>query len=139
MHMVKSKRNSLTNARIMTCWISTTVDQRSFRGLPSRFHLNSPSTVAYSFDLTTMPDLLATDGLTVVLGLAAAGAFLLHSFFTPQSLVHPILLGRQSDVDRVRTSGESAVYRNYGTGLMARASRPFLSIRVRITDCGWYE
>ncbi|KAI5123321.1 hypothetical protein M0805_009342 [Coniferiporia weirii] len=67
-----------------------------------------------------MPDLLATDGLTYVLGFTAAVAFLLHSFFTPQSLVHPILLGRQSDVDRVRQPGESAVYRNYGTGLTSR-------------------
>ncbi|EJD05963.1 uncharacterized protein FOMMEDRAFT_119392 [Fomitiporia mediterranea MF3/22] len=66
-----------------------------------------------------MPDLFTTDNLTVALGLVAAGAFLLHSFLTPQSLVHPILLGRQSDVDRVRQKGESAVYRNYGTGLMS--------------------
>ncbi|KAH8117503.1 hypothetical protein DFH11DRAFT_1700279 [Phellopilus nigrolimitatus] len=67
-----------------------------------------------------MPDLLATDGLTYFLGFTAAAAFLLHSFLTPQSLVHPILLGRQSDVERVRQAGESAVYRNYGTGLMGR-------------------
>ena len=67
-----------------------------------------------------MPDLFATDGLTVALGLAAASAFLLHTLLTPQSLVHPILLGRQSDVDRVRKPGESALYRNYGTGLMSR-------------------
>ena len=69
-----------------------------------------------------MPSLTETDGLTVVLGIVAAGAFLLHSFLTPQSLVHPILLGRQSDVDRVRKPRESAVYRNYGTGLMSMAS-----------------
>ena len=67
-----------------------------------------------------MPDLLATDGLTYALGFAAAVAFLLHTYLTPQSLVHPILLGRQSDVERVRQKGESAVYRNYGTGLMGR-------------------
>ena len=66
-----------------------------------------------------MPDLFATDGLTVALGLAAASAFLLHTLLTLQSLVHPILLGRQSDVDRVRKPGESALYRNYGTGLMS--------------------
>lgn len=67
---------------------------------------------------TTMPNLLATDSYTVALGIAALGAYLLNNFLTPQSLVHPILLGRQSDVDRVRKPGESAVYRNYGTGLM---------------------
>ena len=36
------------------------------------------------------------------------------------SLVHPLLLGRQAEVDRVRMPGESAVYRNYATGTMGR-------------------
>ncbi|KAF9050711.1 hypothetical protein BDZ89DRAFT_1057149 [Hymenopellis radicata] len=63
---------------------------------------------------------LVTDDLTVLLGLIAATVFLLHNFYKPQPLVHPILLGRQSDVARVRNPGESAVYRNYGTGLMGR-------------------
>ncbi|KAI0340515.1 acetyl-CoA synthetase-like protein [Trametopsis cervina] len=63
---------------------------------------------------------LVTDDLTVILGLAAAGLFLLHNLYKPQSLVHPILLGRQSDVARVRNPGESAVYRNYSTGMMGR-------------------
>ena len=63
---------------------------------------------------------LVTDELTIVLGLVAAGLFLLHNLYKPQSLVHPILLGRQSDVARVRNPGESAVYRNYGTGMVGR-------------------
>ncbi|KAL5490430.1 hypothetical protein ACEPAI_5263 [Sanghuangporus weigelae] len=76
-----------------------------------------------------MPSLTETDGLTVVLGVLAASAFLWHTFLTPQSLVHPILLGRQSDVDRVRQPHESAVYRNYGTGLMGMLpARPANSI-----------
>jgi long-chain acyl-CoA synthetase len=63
---------------------------------------------------------LVTDDLTILLGLIAATVFLLNNLYKPQPLVHPILLGRQSDVARVRQSGESAVYRNYGTGLMGR-------------------
>ncbi|KAK7466955.1 hypothetical protein VKT23_004019 [Stygiomarasmius scandens] len=65
-------------------------------------------------------DYLVTDDLTILLGLIAATVFLLHTFNKPQPLVHPILLGRQSDVARVRNPGESAVYRNYGTGLISR-------------------
>jgi long-chain acyl-CoA synthetase len=67
-----------------------------------------------------LADYLVTDDLTILLGLIAAAVFLLQSFYRPQPLVHPILLGRQSDVARVRNPGESAVYRNYGTGMMGR-------------------
>ncbi|KAN0127527.1 acetyl-CoA synthetase-like protein [Lactarius tabidus] len=63
---------------------------------------------------------LVTDDLTILLGLITASVFLLHNLYRPQSLVHPILLGRQSDVARVRMPGESAVHRNYTTGLMGR-------------------
>lgn len=65
-------------------------------------------------------DYFVTDDLTILLALIAATVFLLHNYYKPQPLVHPILLGRQSDVARVRNTGESAVYRNYGTGLMGR-------------------
>ena len=67
---------------------------------------------------------LVTDDLTILLGLITASVFLLANLYKPQPLVHPILLGRQSDVGRVRNPGESAVYRNYGTGLMGRVRRP---------------
>ncbi|KAG6886016.1 hypothetical protein C0993_006132 [Termitomyces sp. T159_Od127] len=63
---------------------------------------------------------LVTDDLTILLGLIAATTFLLSNLYKPQPLVHPILLGRQSDVGRVRNPTESAIYRNYGTGLMGR-------------------
>jgi hypothetical protein len=63
---------------------------------------------------------LATDDLTILLGLTTASIFLLYNLYKPQPLVHPILLGRQSDVARVRMPGESAVHRNYSTGLMGR-------------------
>jgi hypothetical protein len=67
-----------------------------------------------------LSELLVTDDLTILLGLITASIFLLYNLYKPQSLVHPILLGRQSDVARVRMPGESAVHRNYATGLMGR-------------------
>ncbi|TFY80841.1 hypothetical protein EWM64_g3171 [Hericium alpestre] len=67
-----------------------------------------------------LKDYLVTDDLTILLGLITASTFLLYNLYKPQSLVHPILLGRQSDVARVRNPGESAVHRNYGTGLLGR-------------------
>ncbi|KAF8803563.1 hypothetical protein BYT27DRAFT_7195406 [Phlegmacium glaucopus] len=65
-------------------------------------------------------DYLLTDDLTILLSLIAATVFLVNNLYKPQPLVHPILLGRQSDVGRARNPGESAIYRNYGTGLMGR-------------------
>ncbi|KAF9227980.1 hypothetical protein BS17DRAFT_774561 [Gyrodon lividus] len=68
---------------------------------------------------------LVTDDLTVLLGFIGVSVFLLQNLYKPQPLVHPILLGRQSDAGRVRHPGESAIYRNYGTGHMGRlAVRP---------------
>lgn len=67
-----------------------------------------------------LSEYLATDDLTILLGLTTASIFLLYNLYKPQPLVHPILLGRQSDVARVRMPGESAVHRNYSTGLMGR-------------------
>ena len=69
-----------------------------------------------------MADFLATDAYTIPLVLALAVVALLGTYLKPYSLVHPILLGRQSDVERVRRKGESVVYRNYGTGMMGRVS-----------------
>ncbi|TBU47951.1 acetyl-CoA synthetase-like protein [Dichomitus squalens] len=68
----------------------------------------------------SLSDYLITDDLTIILALVAAGLFLLHNLYKPQALVHPILLGRQSDAARVRNPSESAVYRNYGTGMLGR-------------------
>ena len=65
-------------------------------------------------------DYLVTDDLTILLGLISVTIFLLHNLYKPQALVHPILLGRQSDVGRVRNPGESALYRNYATGSLGR-------------------
>lgn len=71
----------------------------------------------------SLSDYLVTDDLTVLLGFIGVSVFLLQNLYKPQPLVHPILLGRQSDVGRVRHPTESAVYRNYGTGLMGRVRR----------------
>jgi long-chain acyl-CoA synthetase len=70
--------------------------------------------------MASVSDYIVTDDLSILLGIIAAAVFLLRNLYKPQSLVHPILLGRQSDVARVRNPGESAVYRNYGTGLTGR-------------------
>ncbi|EPQ58407.1 hypothetical protein GLOTRDRAFT_137130 [Gloeophyllum trabeum ATCC 11539] len=79
-------------------------------------------------------DYLVTDDLTILLCLIAASLFLLSNLYKPQPLVHPILLGRQSDVARVRNPGQSAVYRNYGTGMMGRLPvKPAKEINV-LTD-----
>lgn len=67
-----------------------------------------------------LSDYLVTDDLTIVLGIISASVYLLQNLYKPQPLVHPIILGRQSDTSRVRHPGESVVYRNYGTGLMGR-------------------
>ncbi|TDL27569.1 acetyl-CoA synthetase-like protein [Rickenella mellea] len=78
-----------------------------------------------------MPDLLAIDETSLALGLVLILLFIAGIFLKPDSLVHPILLGRQSDVDKVRKKGESAIYRNYGTGLMGRLpGRPSKEVQV---------
>ncbi|KAG1891489.1 hypothetical protein F4604DRAFT_1914290 [Suillus subluteus] len=82
----------------------------------------------------TISDYLVTDDLTVLLGFIGVSVFLLQNLYKPQPLVHPILLGRQSDAGRVRHPGESAVYRNYGTGLMGRFPvRPDKDVNI-VTD-----
>lgn len=76
---------------------------------------------------------VATDDLTVLLGLSAAALFLLQNLYKPQPLVHPILLGRQSDVAPVRNPSESAVYRNYSTSAMGRVSTIVLAFLPPLT------
>lgn len=76
---------------------------------------------------------VSTDDLTVLLGLSAAALFLLQNLYKPQPLVHPILLGRQSDVAPVRNPSESAVYRNYSTSAMGRVSAIILVLLHLLT------
>ncbi|KAH7107449.1 acetyl-CoA synthetase-like protein [Auriculariales sp. MPI-PUGE-AT-0066] len=63
--------------------------------------------------------LLRMDTLTYTLGVVAAGVFIATKWMEPMSMVPPLILGRQSDAGRTRQPGESAVYRNYGTGFMS--------------------
>ena len=82
-----------------------------------------------------LSDYLGTDDLTILLALIAATVFLLANLYKPQPLVHPILLGRQSDVGRARNPGESAVYRNYSTGLMGRVRALSLYPSLPCSSC----
>jgi long-chain acyl-CoA synthetase len=56
------------------------------------------------------------DEYTVVLGISALAIYAISKFLVPPSLVHPLLLGRQSHVAQVRKEHDSAVYTNYGIG-----------------------
>nr|XP_031862082.1 uncharacterized protein CI109_002495 [Kwoniella shandongensis]KAA5529154.1 hypothetical protein CI109_002495 [Kwoniella shandongensis] len=63
-----------------------------------------------------MPD-FEIDNLTVLLLSLLAALGIYHRFFsTPQPLVHPLLLGKQSEVSAVRKKGETGVYRSWATG-----------------------
>lgn len=63
-----------------------------------------------------MPD-VDIDNLSVVLLSVLAGLLVYLRFFSrPEPLVHPLLLGKQSEVSKVRQEGESGVYRSWATG-----------------------
>jgi long-chain acyl-CoA synthetase len=66
---------------------------------------------------------LQIDNLTLLL-LALFLAVLLYSRFSrPSPLVHPLLLGKQSEVSAVRKEGETGVYRSFATGQGTPVSR----------------
>ncbi|ORX35025.1 hypothetical protein BD324DRAFT_609750 [Kockovaella imperatae] len=57
------------------------------------------------------------DNLTVALLAIITALAIYHRFFTTAlPTVHPLLLGKQSDVSAVRKDGESGIYRNWATG-----------------------
>ena len=57
------------------------------------------------------------DNLTVLLLFFLAALMIYVRFYsTPTPLVHPLLLGKQSDVSSVRKPGETGVYRSFATG-----------------------
>jgi hypothetical protein len=56
------------------------------------------------------------DNLTLLLLAAAVSLLLYDRFARPTSLVHPLLLGKQAEVSRVRKEGESGIYRSFATG-----------------------
>ncbi|TYJ57458.1 hypothetical protein B9479_001775 [Cryptococcus floricola] len=63
-----------------------------------------------------MPD-FEIDNLTVLLLALLAGLAIYHRFLSsPNPLVHPLLLGKQSEVSSIRKSGETGVYRAWATG-----------------------
>jgi long-chain acyl-CoA synthetase len=63
-----------------------------------------------------MSGLRLYDDVTIALVLGVLTVYAVKSILRPNPLAHPLLLGRQSDVARVRNAGESASYRNYGVG-----------------------
>lgn len=57
------------------------------------------------------------DNLTVWLLTSLAVLLIYLRFFSrPEPLVHPLLLGKQSEVSKVRKEGETGVYRSWATG-----------------------
>ncbi|WWC90156.1 uncharacterized protein L201_005089 [Kwoniella dendrophila CBS 6074] len=72
------------------------------------------------------------DNLTVFLLFTLATLAIYHRFFsTPQPLVHPLLLGKQSDISSIRQNNETGVYRSWATGQGAPLTvRPANSVKV---------
>ena len=71
------------------------------------------------------------DNLTVLLLTVLAALAIYHRFFsTPIPLVHPLLLGKQSDVSSVRKEGESGIYRNWATGQGSPVRHCFIHLVV---------
>lgn len=63
-----------------------------------------------------MPE-LEIDNTTVVLLSALVVLLIYLRFFSrPEPLVHPLLLGKQSEVSNVRNEGETGIYRSWATG-----------------------
>ena len=57
------------------------------------------------------------DNTTLTLLAILAVLLIYHRFFSaPSPLVHPLLLGKQSDVSAVRRKGETGIYRSFATG-----------------------
>lgn len=73
---------------------------------------------------------LRKDELTLILASLLIPAVALYYWARPSSLVHPLLLGRQSEATRVRNAGESATYRNYGTGFLGPVMHHLYTLRL---------
>lgn len=56
------------------------------------------------------------DNTTIGLLAMLVGVLLYSRFSRPTPLVHPLLLGKQSEVSNVRKKGETGVYRSFATG-----------------------
>ncbi|KAF9514878.1 hypothetical protein BS47DRAFT_1392137 [Hydnum rufescens UP504] len=66
-----------------------------------------------AFDLAS---LLNYNSTTLFLASLVILLYTLRAYLQPIPLAHPLLLGRQSDIGKVRSKGETATYRNYGVG-----------------------
>jgi hypothetical protein len=66
-----------------------------------------------AFDLGS---LLNYNSTTLFLASLVILLYTLRAYLQPIPLAHPLLLGRQSDIGKVRSKGETATYRNYGVG-----------------------
>jgi hypothetical protein len=67
---------------------------------------SSPADMPFAIDNTTL----------ALLGVLAALLLYIRFFALPSPLVHPLLLGKQSDVSAVRRKGETGIYRSFATG-----------------------
>jgi len=63
----------------------------------------------------TSPPLLTDLSLGLLVSTILLGVYLKY-FSRPLPLVHPLLLGKQSEVSQTRNQGESGVYRSWATG-----------------------
>ena len=71
------------------------------------------------------------DNLTIILLITFASLLIYLRFFSLSSpLVHPLLLGKQSEVSSVRRNGESGIYRSFATG----QGSP-VSVTYRMSTC----
>jgi len=79
------------------------------------------------------------DNLTVILLLVLVVLAIYYRFFSEASpLVHPLLLGKQSEVSAVRKPGETGVSRSFATGqgtpvCLLQAWRDILLIPYKLT------
>lgn len=63
-----------------------------------------------------MSNPLLSDASLTVLAVAIALGLYIRVFSGATPLVHPLLLGKQSEVSRTRTKGQSGIFRNWATG-----------------------
>lgn len=75
---------------------------------------------------------LDIDNTTLTLLAVLASLLIYHRFFsTPYPLVHPLLLGKQSDVSHVRKKNETGVYRSFATS----QGSPVSTLPFTMNDC----
>lgn len=76
------------------------------------------------------------DSTTFLLSSMIVLLYALRSYIQPIPLAHPILLGRQADIGKVRFPRETATYRNYGVGHGAPVSKIWSHSALHPVDLG---